>query len=61
MLTKTIIGECRLTITGRDQNNHPGDSVVKWKHVFSEPRVKLLIAYLRLLVSKEHDLMESAA
>ena len=57
ILTKIITGEGRQTITGRDRHNLLSDSMPEWKDVFSESQVDALIAYLRFLGSKKHDLM----
>jgi len=57
ILTKIITGEGRQTITGRDRHNLLNESMPEWKDVFSESQVKALIAYLRFLGSKKHDLM----
>jgi cbb3-type cytochrome c oxidase subunit III len=57
ILKKIITGEGRQTITGRDRHNLLSDSMPEWKDVFSESQVKALIAYLRFLGSKKHDLM----
>ena len=57
ILTKIITGEGRQTITGRDRHNLLSESMPEWKDVFSESQVKAIIAYLRFLGSKKHDLM----
>ena len=57
ILTKIITGEGRQTITGRDRHNLLSEAMPEWKDVFSESQVKSLIAYLRFLSRKKHDLM----
>lgn len=57
ILTKIITGEGRQTITGRDRHNLLSETMPEWKDVFSESQVKALIAYLRFLSRKKHDLM----
>jgi len=57
ILTKIITGQGRQTITGRNHHNLLSDSMPSWKDVFNESEVKALIAYLRFLGNKKHDLM----
>ena len=57
ILTKIITGEGKQTITGRDRHNLLSEAMPEWKNLFSQPQVKALIAYLRFLSSKRHDLM----
>lgn len=57
MLKKIITGEGRQTITGRDRHNLLSDAMPEWREVFSDSQVEALIAYLRFLGNKQHDLM----
>ena len=57
ILTKIITGEGRQTITGRDRHNLLSEAMPEWEDVFSESQIKALIAYLRFLSRKKHDLM----
>jgi len=57
ILTKIITGEGRQTITGRNRHNLLSDAMPSWKDVFKTSEVKALIAYLRFLGNKKHDLM----
>ena len=57
ILTKIITGKGKQTITGRDRHNLLSEAMPEWKDVFSDSQVKALIAYLRFLGSKKHDLM----
>ena len=57
ILTKIITGEGKQTITGRDRHNLLSEAMPEWKNLFSQPQVEALIAYLRFLGSKRHDLM----
>jgi len=57
ILTKIITGEGRQTITGRDRHNLLSDAMPEWRTVFDKRQVKSLIAYLRFMGSKKHNLM----
>lgn len=57
ILRKIITGEGRQTITGRDRHNLLSEAMPEWKDVFSEEQIEALIAYLRFLTNKKHDLM----
>ncbi|MCB1775206.1 MAG: c-type cytochrome [Gammaproteobacteria bacterium] len=57
ILKKIITGQGRQTITGRDRHNLLSDAMPKWHEVFSEEQLDSLIAYLRFLTRKQHDLM----
>jgi cbb3-type cytochrome c oxidase subunit III len=57
ILKKIITGQGRQTITGRDRHNLLSDSMPEWGEVFSESQLQSLIAYLRFLTRKQHDLM----
>jgi len=57
ILRKIITGQGRQTITGRDRHNLLSDAMPEWGDVFSEPQLQSLIAYLRFLTRKQHDLM----
>jgi len=57
ILRKIITGEGRQTITGRDRHNIISEAMPEWKDVFSESQIEALIAYLRFMGNKKHDLM----
>jgi len=57
ILRKIITGQGRQTITGRDRHNLLSDAMPEWGNVFSEQQLESLIAYLRFLTRKQHDLM----
>ena len=57
ILTKIITGKGRQTITGRNRHNLLSDAMPNWKDVFNDSQVEALIAYLRFLGNKKHDLM----
>ena len=57
ILRKIITGRGRQTITGRDRHNLLSDAMPEWQDVFNEDQLESLIAYLRFLGSKRHDLM----
>ncbi len=57
ILRKIITGEGRQTITGRDRHNLLSEAMPEWKDVFSDDQINALIAYLRFLSNKKHDLM----
>ena len=57
ILTKIITGEGKQTITGRDRHNLLSEAMPEWKNLFSQSQVEALIAYLRFLGSKRHELM----
>lgn len=57
ILTKIITGEGKQTITGRERHNLLNETMPEWKDVFDESQVQALIAYLRFLSRKKHDLM----
>lgn len=57
IMRKIITGQGRQTITGRDRHNLLSDAMPEWGDVFSEPQLQSLIAYLRFLTRKQHDLM----
>ena len=56
ILTKIITGQGQ-TITGRERHNLLSASMPEWKNVFDRAQVDELIAYLRFLSRKKHDLM----
>ena len=57
ILTKIITGAGPQTITGRERHNLLSASMPEWKDVFDRAQVEALIAYLRFLSRKKHDLM----
>ena len=57
ILRKIITGEGRQTITGRDRHNLLSDAMPQWQDTFNEAQLDSLIAYLRFLSRKQHDLM----
>jgi len=57
ILTKIITGEGKQTITGRERHNLLNETMPEWKDVFDESQIQALIAYLRFLSRKKHDLM----
>ncbi len=57
ILTKIITGQGKQTITGRDRHNLLSETMPEWKDVFDESQIQALIAYLRFLSRKKHDLM----
>lgn len=57
ILKKIITGDGRQTITGRDRHNLLSEAMPEWKGIFSELQIKALIAYVRFLGTKKHDLM----
>lgn len=57
ILKKIITGSGRQTITGRDRHNLLSDAMPEWQDIFSENEINALIAYLRFMGNKKHDLM----
>ncbi|MCP4387548.1 MAG: c-type cytochrome [Gammaproteobacteria bacterium] len=57
ILTKIITGDGKQTITGRDRHNLLSETMPEWKNVFDADQIQALIAYLRFLSRKKHDLM----
>ena len=57
VLRKIITGEGRQFITGRTRHNIISDQMPEWKGIFTDEQVDALIAYLRFLSTKKHDLM----
>lgn len=57
ILTKIITGEGKQTITGRERHNLLNETMPEWKDAFDESQIQALIAYLRFLSRKKHDLM----
>ena len=57
ILRKIITGQGRQTITGRDRHNLLSEAMPQWQDVFNEAQLASLIAYLRFLSRKQHDLM----
>lgn len=57
ILKKIITGRGRQTITGRDRHNLLSNAMPEWHEVFNDTQLESLIAYLRFLTSKQHDLM----
>ena len=57
ILTKIITGEGRQTITGRDRHNLLSEAMPEWKDVFDQSQIEAIIAYLRFLSRRKHDLM----
>jgi len=57
ILKKIITGQGKQTITGRDRHNLLSDAMPEWKDVFSESQINSLIAYLRFMGNKKHDMM----
>ena len=57
ILTRIITGRGKQTITGRERHNLLSASMPEWKNVFDPAQVEALIAYLRFLSRKKHDLM----
>ena len=57
ILTRIITGRGKQTITGRDRHNLLSASMPEWKDIFDRDQVDALIAYLRFLSRKKHDLM----
>ena len=55
-LIKTITGEGRQTITGRDRHNLLSEAMPEWKDIFDESQVKSLVAYLRFMGNSKHKL-----
>jgi cbb3-type cytochrome c oxidase subunit III len=57
ILTRIITGRGGQAITGRDRHNILSASMPEWKNVFDQEQVDALIAYLRFLSRKKHDLL----
>jgi cbb3-type cytochrome c oxidase subunit III len=57
ILTRIITGEGKQTITGRERHNLLSEAMPEWKEVFDDAQIQALIAYLRFLSRKKHDLM----
>ncbi len=57
ILKKIITGRGKQTITGRDRHNIISDSMPEWKDIFSDNQIDALIAYLRFMGNKKHDMM----
>ena len=57
ILRKIISGEGKPTISGRDRHNILSEAMPEWKDVFSDQEIDALIAWLRFLSTRKHDLM----
>ncbi len=57
ILRKIITGEGKPTISGRDRHNILSEAMPEWKDVFSDQEIDALIAWLRFLSTRKHDLM----
>jgi len=57
ILTKIITGDGKPTISGRDRHNLINDAMPEWKNIFDKSQIKSLIAYLRFMSRRKHNLM----
>ena len=57
ILKKIITGRGKQTITGRDRHNIISDAMPEWQDIFNDNQINALIAYLRFMGNKKHDLM----
>ena len=57
ILKKIITGRGKQTITGRDRHNIISDAMPEWQDIFNDNQINALIAYLRFMGNKKHNLM----
>ncbi|MCP4074728.1 MAG: c-type cytochrome [Gammaproteobacteria bacterium] len=57
ILKKIITGRGKQTITGRDRHNIISDAMPEWKDIFDDNQINALIAYLRFMGNRKHNLM----
>ncbi|MBT3204963.1 MAG: c-type cytochrome [Gammaproteobacteria bacterium] len=57
ILKKIITGRGKQTITGRDRHNIISDAMPEWQDIFDDNQINSLIAYLRFMGNKKHNLM----